>query len=240
MVFNHNIVDAILDSIFPLPKNFGICLSSEEGEDYDGIVGYFDILNSIKDIDPFAYLDWGVSKLVIISPEAGDIVIKIPFHGRTESIDVMGYEEDVFCKFEAASGSDPSDYCLAEYEKYENLKAESLECFLAHTELYQYRDNYAVLVQEKVVPKAYDEGKRLSSLQSEKIAKEWLNSATKPYFPLAWMANCIDKYGVEKAEAFLKYCDTVDPYILEDVHSGNYGYRPDGSPVLLDFSGYSE
>ena len=53
-----------------------------------------------------------------------------------------------------------------------------------------------------------------------------------------WIANCIDKYGQSKVERFLNYCENIDPDLLEDVHSGNYGYREDGTPAILDFSNF--
>ena len=47
-------------------------------------------------------------------------------------------------------------------------------------------------------------------------------------------------YGVEKYIRFMQLCMDRFPDVLGDLHSENYGYRTDGSPVLIDFSSWND
>ena len=55
-----------------------------------------------------------------------------------------------------------------------------------------------------------------------------------------WIAICLDKYGKSKVERFLYYCENIDLDILDDIHNGNYGYRTNGTPCIIDYSGYAD
>ena len=55
-----------------------------------------------------------------------------------------------------------------------------------------------------------------------------------------FLANCLDKYGKSKVKRFLHYCANIDPDILEDIHDGNFGYRKDETPCLLDYSNFND
>ena len=59
MTFNHNAVDKILTAIFPLPEEFGLDNNTEP-------INFKLIQNQIKTVDACAYINFGVSKMVII------------------------------------------------------------------------------------------------------------------------------------------------------------------------------
>ena len=225
MTFNHNAVDKILTAIFPLPEEFGLDNDTKP-------VNFSLIQNQIKTVDACAHINFGISKMAIISPSFNNVVIKIPFNGEFDE-----YAE--WLPFEWANGSSNSDYCLAEYEKYCRLKTYGLDCFVAKIIKYKTIDNIKIFIQEKVIP---EEDTCFSnfvpSLKSKKLAQKWQEEG-QSIFDTLWFANCLDKYGQSKVQRFLYYCNNIDLDILEDIHEGNYGYRENGTPVILDYSNFS-
>lgn len=239
LLFNKNYVDKILKAIFPLPECFGLICDDydDELEDYDFIK------KEIQKIDPGAEVRFGMSKLVIIPSIEKNIVIKIPFNG------VYNYEEPyddedyytegeyIWKSFCYAPGSDKTDYCLAECEKYQKLKSYGLHCFVAKTILYKVYEGIRIFIQEKGIPETDACSNHTASLDSQKLAKELRNEGKFHYIRTEWIANCLDKYKEFKVKKFLEYC-SKDPDILADMHDDNFGYRKNGTPVLLDFSNY--
>ena len=61
MTFNSEIINKILDSIFPLPEQFGL-IDDEEPIDFEIIQ------DEVFNIDPAANIFFGASKMVIVSP----------------------------------------------------------------------------------------------------------------------------------------------------------------------------
>ena len=118
MTFNHKLVDEFLEAIFPLPKEFGVicCNDDDESEPVD-----FSLFKeAIWNIDNKASIFFGMSKMVITSPNLGNVVIKIPFNGCYEEKYMGGgLKWSPFCW---ATGSDPMDYCLTEFEKYNRIR----------------------------------------------------------------------------------------------------------------------
>lgn len=234
MKFNHKLVNDFLEAIFPLPKKFGIVEYEEENSEP---INFSIIKNAVFDIDPFAQVSFGASKLVIISPKLDGVVIKIPFNGwYTENVDTG---ELSWTYFYWATGSDESDYCLAEYEKFQKLKTYGLSCFVAKTLFYKKIDNFRIFLQEVVTPEEDIFEEYHPSQKSQKIADEWRKQGMF-FIDSKWIANCLDKYGESKVKRFLFYCTNIDPDILEDAHSGNYGYRENETPALLDYSNFIE
>ena len=233
MTFNHTLVDKFLEAIFPLPENFGIVLrENEESEPID--FSFFQ--EAVWDVDPDASVYFGMSKIVIISPNLNNVVIKIPFNGFFEE----NMEEDLYWHtFRWASGSDSKDYCLTEFEKYNKLKTYELDCFVAKIMFYKEICGVRVFLQEQVVPENDSYCTRKPSQKSQDLANKWYDER-KFYIEPEWIANCLDKYGKSKVERFIYYCANIDPDILEDAHDGNFGYRKDETPCVLDYSNYRD
>lgn len=228
MTFNHELVNQFLEAIFPLPQQFGIFLNEEKSSELTDF-SYFEEV--IYDIDPNASICFGASKMVIISPNLGNIVIKIPFNGHFNETD------DKWCPFMWATGSDPTDYCLAEYEKYNKLKTYGLDCFVAKVLYYKTICGTRIFLQEKITPEDDLCFSNQPSKKSQDLANRWYDEG-KFYINPEWIANCLDKYGTSKVKRFLYYCTNIDLDILEDIHSGNYGYRDNETPCLLDYSNF--
>lgn len=234
MTFDKKIVDDLLNAVFPLPEMFGKNWDTEEWNEC-----YFE---KLADIDPDVRIESGVSKIVIISSLL-DVVIKIPFSGSFEipfSENENEDEYDDFGEFVYFNGAETSkndwDYCLAEYEKYEKLKELNLNCFLAETILYKTIDNFSILIQENVIPNCYlPTADTLTSLELKRTASKISNGLPLDF---DWLGKCIEAYGEEKTKNFIDYCSNVDYDLITDMHGANYGYRPNKTPAILDFSGF--
>ena len=188
----------------------------------------------------------GVSKMAIVIPES-HYVIKVPFNGKWDTYyddDNDAYEE-CWEDFMYANPENYSfDYCRDELDKYERAVSAGLGIFFAETLFYGYtRGGYPLYLQEKVRPDSH--------LRRADTPKAKENSFTvvkskreKDYnwkrLPEEWLAMAIDKYGLKLVERFIDFINNEEPEISDDLHGGNYGYRYDGSPVLLDFSGWRD
>ena len=235
---NHQLINQFLNSIFPLPEQFGVVCSN----DYpDEPVYYSSIKKAVKDIDAKALVYFGMSKLVIVSPNLNGYVIKIPFNGCYQETFYEDEDNDEmeWCDFYFATGSDPADYCLTEYENNIDLRNKHFNPFVAKTLFYMEKDGFRIFLQEQVIPFNNYWPSSQPSKKSKKIAKEW-RKQKKHYMNSDWVASCIDFYGKKKTEKFFYYCENCDEDIVHDMHDGNFGYRKDGSPVLLDYSGFDQ
>lgn len=221
-LFNEDFANKMLAALCPLPEYFGRDRNSICDTAIDSWFFRHGFNASIK---------YGASKLVILSPEFGDSVLKISFKGYFDY-------DDWWMPFECAPGSDPTDYCQAEYEKYKKLKELNLDCFVAETSPYKTIGDVKVFIQEKITP--YDEIIDCSfdhpTNDSMKLAEKYCPSSS---LDLTWIANCFDCYGTSKVRDFFDYCDK-DHDILNDFYETNYGYRKDGTPALLDFSNFCD
>lgn len=229
MEFNHELVDKFLEAIFPLPKKFGMLIHTEDTTIEDEPYCLSEFEEAVHDIDSDASICFGMSKIVIVSDLLKDVVIKIPFNGS--------YEDGVWRPFAWASGSDSSDYCLAEYEKYKKLKDNQLDCFVAETAFYKTIDGVRVFIQEKITSENDLYQTPRPSQASLDLAKKW-DDEEHFYMDSEWIANCLDWYGESKVKSFLSYCNNIDLDILEDMHGGNYGYRENEAPAILDYSNF--
>lgn len=232
MTFDKEVIDYILDDIiFPIPE-IGII----EDDDCDSCVNLDIFKDRIRKSGEKITIEYGMSKFVLISPLLTNVVIKIPFNGSYEYDEETG--ELFYKEFEGASNDDDwSDYCLAEYNKYLNLKHKHLDCFVAKTLYYKTINNTRIFLQEKVIPKFNIINERVPSERSHNQAKAITHHARR-FSDNKWVANCIDLYGENKVEQFFDYCTKVDSDILNDCHSGNYGYRLNGTPVIFDYSDF--
>ena len=231
MVINQELINEALEAIFPLPKEFG--LLEHYDEEAEPINLPF-LTNVLFEVDPSILIYYGASKMVIVSPKFGDVVVKIPFNG-------MYSEDEDGCiswdPFIWAPAADSSDYCLAEYEKYHRLKTYGLSCFVAKIYHYKTIDGVRVFLQEWVTPKEDMCSINKPSQRSQEIARAWYKE-DKFYTDPEWIANCIDCYGESKVKRFLYYCSNIDLDILEDISSSNYGYRENDTPAILDYSNF--
>lgn len=215
-----------------IPDFFG---GNYDTDDYENI---FQWCQTNRDKIKSSYqLKHGVSKLVFLFEDMKDWVVKIPFNGYyyssnytkedEEWIDFINASDDYYGEW---------DYCNTELEYYEKMKENDLECFLANTQyLCSTLNYYPIYIQEKVTPQKEDTKKRTPSQKSLNLVNE-----KRYHVNRIWAATAIDFYGIEKTEKFIDYIENIYPRMGYDLHDGNYGYRADGSPCLIDFSGWEE
>lgn len=259
MKYNREVALKIFNIIKTLlPENFGSI--EETGEQIDSVDC---IMDEIWNIDPTANYYTGVSKMAITADSLGEAVIKIPFNGYYAFSDAYLNEHDIddndnnddeedwdfekkysFCDFYAGGGKYNNDYCYIEYDVYKDLKRLGYDKFVAETELLGVIDGRYILIQEKVTPMVLAYHKTDSSKIAEKLLKtskkikEDYDSACM--VECSWIAAAIEHYGEGTTTAFFSYAEDDGYFILNDAHWGNYGYREDGSPCILDFSDFNE
>lgn len=214
----------------------------------DGDDGYFDsdfILNQIKSFEEkYGHVEArnGISKLVIIFDNL-PFVIKLPFNGMwfweegdyNEETDEY---EDVkyFREFNRADSGYGNDYCEAELNIIEKVTHFGFGALMAE-EAFIGEFNYCnFYIQEKVkcvsaggTPPTKDSLKRAENMSIEyKVCSD------------EWRAVVIDTLGEKFWIDFIDWCLKTYCGVINDMHSGNYGYRYDGTPVMFDVSGFDE
>lgn len=261
MKFNAELARKLIAAVFEeMPENrqFGpVCADDATPIAFDAIY------DAVTDIDANADIHYGISKLVIISPNLGDYVVKIPFNGMYEdscenectreggcSSAYQSYcccdcpygeisDDDCWCDYSNADSPTGWNYCDAEWQKYKKLKKNGLNCFVTKTYPFVEINGFKCFIQEKAVAKDDANGNETSrvTLASRQKA-ESLNSEFHCGLNEDWLGLCIEIFGTKKVRRFMKYAENVDHEILDDMHSGNYGYRPNGTPCILDFASF--
>lgn len=231
MKYNKEIVDKMLAAVFPLPAKFGVY--STDDPKFHQCQGFSDSarLNRVlSEIDPQVVINYGMTKMVIIAPSLGEVVIKIPFNG------FYSFEEGTRFWYRLPYGS--YSYCMSEYKKFCKLKHLNLKGFLAKTIFYEERDGVCIFLQERVNPRDEMIKAPHYSFESQEIVEKWQKMNTFPILDAEWTAACIDKYGKFKTEKFLYYCMDFDNDLIEDWRDENIGYRNNGTPVILDYANF--
>lgn len=199
-----------------IPEKFGC---DEDNMETDAVDYVLDQLDETVDTT------WGASKFIIFF-DGSEQIVKIPFSGEyCWNIDI---EEEDFCDFNT------SDYCAVEASLYANAVVQGVEKFFART-IYggvtkkgtPYYISDKVQVYENIINKV----KMPSEKNIEKAKTYWR------YTDLSedWIARALEWYGEEEVEKLMKFI--LEEHIC-DLHSGNVGFREDGAPVILDYSGF--
>ena len=201
------------------------------------------ILNNIKDIDIdkyfneyncnrlFHYIELkgyvtatGATKFVVIGDST---VLKIPFNTYIDFI--RKDKEDIY--------SIP-DYCEIETSIYNQAKEYGgIDQFFAREEKVGEIAGMPIYEQEKCITYRDDERDRDEEYLEtiEKISKEC--DVKNIFFGcLRWTAELVYYYGWKAVNRLIDYCKEYG--YINDLHDGNYGYRADGTPCFIDYSGY--
>lgn len=223
-----------------LPEQFGMNLDCEDDRYIEDIYYFF----SKKSAEVFH----GASKIAVILPQE-DYVLKIGFNGVYCSTDTYNEEtgdwecsdEDDWIEYSESGSFGGNDYCLTEQIIYDKAVAEGLEGFFAETCFVDEVDGHRVFAQEKVIPDndcmptshKTPSDESFHYIKSKRAEDKWY----RPSCSDEWDAAAIDCYGMVKYLQFLEFCKEND---IKDLYGANYGWRADGTPVLLDFSNYRE
>lgn len=193
------------------------------------------VSEALKDAKVVGGAYCGATKAVAIVSGCSS-VLKVPYSGKWE------YDESVDCdyftRFRGADNSEDHgwDYCLTEYEIYEAAKENGLDIFFPKTEIMGKCKSGTIIKQEKVL-NFYE-----YCPVSEDETIEFVNSDIK-YYCFAdslWVAAAIERYGKAMVDKLIDFLENNFPIVIEDLHNGNIGFRKNGEPIILDFSGWNE
>lgn len=204
-----------------IPMNFGIDEDGMETPEVEDVIIQAEDLDKDKDIDEWRF---GASKLVFLFK---DYVVKLPFNGVQNYVN--DEEEYVFDPYYT------EDYCALELSIYHDAKAEGLEKFFTATELAGYTKDHTPFYKAERVYSFYSSKRK--EISEDSLCKA--SSIRKNYhcggLDIDWLAAAIDFYGEELTNDFINF---IEEHGIGDLHNDNIGYREDGSPVLLDYSGF--
>lgn len=225
MTIDKELVNQVVSAL-DIPEDFGLFDSETTSvtNDYEDIIAH----------NFNGYLASGVTKLVIVLSSL-NYVIKIPYSGEWS----VNYDDDelIFTPFEYANDlaefdihNSNWDYCENEVTKYNIAKEHGFADFFPET---VYVGN-GVYAQEKCME--IDEEEYTPSESSRALCRtNWKHFRG---IDADWVALAIDWYGFDRV---MKFFDFIDEYRMnEDLHRGNIGFRMNGAPIILDFSGYRD
>ena len=168
----------------------------------------------------------GETKACIISDELPNWVIKTGF---------VYYEDGL---------GDTTDYCAIEEGNYRDAVEEGLGEFFAATYKlctltpgrmvdYTLEGNVSFFIQEKAAP---DESKTSSTCENyvRKNSEDY-NEYEEYYYEDSDRLESLFE-GHKMLPELLEF---VENWSINDLHEGNFGYTSDGTPKIIDFSGYT-
>ena len=163
-------------------------------------------------------------------------VLKVPYSGKwdyDESVDC-----DYFTRFEGADNSKDHnwDHCLTEYEVYEAAKENGLDIFFPKTEIMGECESGTIIKQERVL----DFYEYCSISEDRTIELVYLDAKYCDLIDSQWIAAAIERYGKAMVDKLIDFLEDNFPIVVEDLHNGNIGFRENGEPIILDFSGWNE
>lgn len=261
MKFNAELARKLIAAVFeemPVNCQFGPVSANDLTP-----IAFDEIYEAVTDIDADAEIHYGISKLVIISPNLGNYVIKIPFNGMYEDNceynctrkDGCGSiyqdccccecpygelsDDEPWCDYSNADSPTGWNYCDAEWQKYKQLKKNGLSCFVAKIYPFIEIDGFKCFIQEiAIAENDHDENATTHITEASLKKAQDINEEFCHDLNEAWLGLCIETFGAALVRRFMHYVETEDLELLTDMHSGNYGYRPNGTPCILDFSSF--
>ena len=237
-MINKNVLKDLFSKI-TIPSQFG---GDIDGEDYTNIDEWVsDIINKNKLNNSIEYRH-GVSKAVFIFNNL-NFVIKIPFNGSWECEYGLDKDSDRVVEI-SRDWYDfiTEDYCEKELSKYTKAKEKGLEIFFAAVDNFTLSENRKpIYIQEKVIPfYEYEKENKISITEEHEMLARRLRCDFHSRLFDSWIAAAIKYYGFDLTKKFLSFIEKEDYEIGADLHSGNYGFRENGTPCLLDYSGWEE
>ena len=172
-------------------------------------------------------LHCGETKACIISNKLSNWVIKVGFVGMDD------YHER------------STDFCAIEEQNYQNAVKEGLEeffaasyelCSLTPPEEFNFEDDVTFYIQEWAEP---DEEKTSCTCQSYLRSSDGYYDGDEDedtYYDPEDEDRIYSLFGDNK-----RVCDLFDficNWNINDLHSGNFGYTINGTPKIIDYSGY--
>lgn len=203
----------------------------------DNFTDYF-----IKEVPEDCNYNYGASKLVII-PEHEDYVIKIPFNCvyneyytdlDDEQEEWLYFQNAYYCRQEEYGWN----YCEAEVEYYEEAADWGVEKYFAETRYIGDCHGWPIYIQPKC--EAMEDTRRSHSHTLEE------------YDSIQEKADSVNQHGIRDRDFLCDLFKDADVYtvsllfqfideMLNDLHSGNYGYFEGTTDAcLLDYAGWGD
>ena len=211
-----------------IPDNFG-----PDEEDFDGIIPE-DFQTVFDQLDASVQTKWGISQFVIMKRE-WDKVVKIGFRGwyLWDNDREDTYFQEYF-----------TNYADKAFNLYEEAEEWGIAPIFAGMELLGSNGSYNVYLQERVkcdFAEAWATGdvNRVSSDNSRTYVESKMRTEMGIWrnFDLNWLAQAVDCYGKELVEDTMAF---LREHRIYDFHDGNYGYREDGTPVIIDWADFEQ
>lgn len=122
------------------------------------------------------------------------------------------------------------DYCALEVQNYTLAKQDGLENFFAETfSLGSFLNAEVYLMRRADVD--YDE---LESYSTNEGCSEYYCNDSDYIYPD--VLSCLDGfYNCDKVERLVNFCTNWE---INDIHGENIGFYKDGTPVIIDYSGF--
>lgn len=217
-------------------SEFGVHSESDSCVEVEDIGSY--IFNCRKAEDELVEGLWvatGATKMVIGSNEL-DYVLKVPFQGSWWN---EYSEDDNGNEFSECCFSDfyYNDYCYIETEVYERAKEYGVEAIFAKVEFVKDLDCGIPVYRQPRAESSYKTG---GSTTPSKAAINYAEEHRYDTpFKVHWSAQVIEVYGQDFFDRLIQFLDN-DDFAGSDLHDGNYGYTPEGLPIIMDYAGYFE
>ena len=215
---NKYFVDLVKEIIYQYQDIFSYLLLSENGDKFSDS----DYYSYVEEIEEYfgINIDYGASKLVIISKENNDFaqnyVLKIPFNRNTD-----------FCYIEMSNYI----YVSNHYEEYKKYFA---ECWLAD-ELFIQKGSEVRELPLYIMQRADTDEGLVMTLSNDYWSSKNLSNRTIELDESTEVMDCFcEVYGEEEIQ---KLQEILEEVYADDIHSRNVGFIK-GLPVLIDYSGF--
>lgn len=216
----------LLNSILSLdiPEEFGKaeCDTLTESLEY--------VMEQLKVTQNSGEVTWGSTKFIIFLNDKQ--VIKIPFNG------VFTYDDEFYYHV-------TENYCQVEEEIYKRAKEKKLDYYFTEVKkVGETKNKVPIYISERVkyLGKDYDcdniiiTDELYRKINSIKKSFSFLKTSYI-HLTIPWIAAAIQYYGEQSILDLLNFIEDED---INDLHDENIGFRADGTPVILDYSGYDE
>lgn len=141
------------------------------------------------------------------------------------------------------------NYCDVEYKVYQKMKEKKIDCFFARIDKIDMGERNLYIQERAKVLSDFDES--LEELYPEVKIHNWSKKAAERaekngiIIRAVWLELAAKTYGRKKVKRLLRFLFSprkkdkhLSEIISQDIHDGNYGFRIDGTPCFIDYSGY--
>lgn len=218
------VMDMVSDALGDSPE--GVFVDSfflDEGEDYPDVRSSLGKISfKVCDTRDF-HVKAGATKLCLIPKNTHkDWVIKIPFTG------IYDYDTNEII------GEFNINYIEEEIDIYNNCVSLTTNKLLAKNVYVGSYCNIPIYVQERI-NQVYDESIHSYDYRPKMGKKILYSLYTEQSFCYGFLYDLLMRYGYNKLKQIMS---DLNEFCF-DLHDENYGYTADGTPIIIDYGGFS-